>query len=96
MSRCNCDTVKANGTHAVECAVNSLPPEPAEHVVARDAIREAVKSWFDDSFDDEMLAQMEKHGIIAQALGFAISCKVTLQLEIETALGVQKKWDVPD
>ena len=47
----------------------------------------AVKSWFDDNIDDEMLVKMEMAGIIAQAFGFKSACLATLELEIEDVFG---------
>ena len=55
---------------------------------ARDSIKAAAHCWFHDTFDNEMLKQMEKHGIIAQAAGFTAACIATMQAEMEAALQV--------
>jgi len=52
---------------------------------ARAAATAAAKKWFYESFDDDLLENMQKAGVIAQAEGFSISVIATLQLEIEQA-----------
>jgi hypothetical protein len=51
-------------------------------ITRKQAIR-AMKKWFYESFDDDVLAKMEEHGIIAQAEGFSISLLATIEVEIE-------------
>lgn len=46
----------------------------------------AAKKWFYESFEDELLADMQKAGLIRQAEGFSISIIATLQLDIEQAI----------
>lgn len=58
--------------------------------VMRKAIEEGAKAWVADTFDAEMLRAMHKAGIIAQPLGFEISCIATLQLEMWERLGIQE------
>lgn len=56
----------------------------------RQRIAQAAHCWFNDTFDSEMLQQMQKHGIIAQVEGFTAACNATLAAEMESALGVEE------
>jgi hypothetical protein len=53
--------------------------------MSEEAIRKAAKKWFYQSFDDDLLEKMQKHGLIAQAEGFSISVMAELELEMEEA-----------
>ena len=46
----------------------------------------AAKKWFYSAFEDDLLAEMERHGLIAQAEGFSLSCIAELSTAIETAI----------
>lgn len=56
----------------------------------RNRIAQAAQSWFAETFDDEMLQQMQKHGIIAQVEGFTAACTATLRAEMEESLEVEE------
>ena len=43
----------------------------------------AATKWFYETFDDDLLEQMEKHGLISQAEGFSTSAIADLQVAIE-------------
>lgn len=48
-------------------------------------IRKAARKWFYESFDCDLLAQMQAKGLIAQAEGFSVSVMAELELEMERA-----------
>jgi len=48
-------------------------------------IRKAARKWFYESFDCDLLAQMQAKGLIAQAEGFSVSVMAELELERERA-----------
>lgn len=43
----------------------------------------AAKKWFYETFEDELLEEMARHKLIAQAEGFSISCIAELSNHIE-------------
>lgn len=43
----------------------------------------AAMEWFNETFEDDLLEQMEKKGLISQAEGFRISSVAELQANIE-------------
>jgi hypothetical protein len=43
----------------------------------------AMKKWFYESFDDDLLDRMEKHALIAQAEGFSMSLLAEMEIELE-------------
>jgi hypothetical protein len=47
-----------------------------------EAVIIVTKKWFYETFDDDTLEQMEKHGIIDHADGFSLSNIVALELNI--------------
>ena len=48
-------------------------------------IRKAARKWFYESFDCDLLAQMQEKGLIDQAEGFSVSVMAELELEMENA-----------
>lgn len=51
--------------------------------ITKESAIQAMKKWFYESFDDDLLDQMEKHKLIAQAEGFSVSTVAEIELEIE-------------
>jgi hypothetical protein len=63
--------------------------EPDSHKIGigmKSAVLLASKKWFYESFEDELLEQMQKAGLIAQAEGFSAGIIATLQLDLEQAI----------
>lgn len=63
--------------------------EPNAHKVGifmRAAVLLASKKWFYEAFEDELLEQMQKAGLIDQAEGFSAGIIATLQLDLEQAI----------
>lgn len=61
------------------------PAGSDEGFIVSKVIRAAAKKWFYQSFDCDLLEQMQKCGLIAQAEGFSVSVMAELELEMESA-----------
>jgi hypothetical protein len=58
-------------------------------LITKDQAIAAMKKWFYESFDGDLLHDMESHGLIAQAEGFSITLIATIELDIEALVGGQ-------
>ncbi|RKQ61198.1 hypothetical protein C8E02_0965 [Vogesella indigofera] len=73
---------------AIAAAESAQAQQPADGVGI--AMKSAMRKWFYEEFEDELLANMEAAGLIAQAEGYSISMLASMEVEIDAALAAHK------